>query len=118
MTSFGRCSARIGPLRGRRFLSIPSVETEHLFRFRVAGSHRAVCVHGLFKLNNFNQRRCQNTRFETSLELVLDVRDRSRSMGVAVYSKQSGGIMIEVNEVESDARISARDCHLSPSNPE
>lgn len=49
-----------------------SVETEHLFPFRVPGSHSAVCVHGFFKRHNFNRGRLQYFRFKSALELTLD----------------------------------------------
>src|SRR5580704_2149612 len=55
-----------------------SVETEYLFRFRVPGSHPAVCVHGFFKWHNLNRGRLQYSRFKTGLELTLDFRYLSR----------------------------------------
>ena len=44
--------------------------------------------------------------FKTRAELVLDFRYLLRSQAVTVYPEQPGEIMIEVDEVESDARAS------------
>ena len=103
---------------GDSFLSIPSVETEHLLRFHLSGSHPAVRVHRFLERNHFNLRRFQSSRFKTRAELVGDFRYLPRRQSVTVYSKQPGEVVIEVDDVETDARISrACDSHLSPPEP-
>jgi hypothetical protein len=66
-----------------------------------------------------NRRRFQGSHFKTSAELVGDFSYLSRRQSVTVYSQQLGEIVIEVDEVEADARISiACNRYLSASEPE
>src|ERR1700678_1181179 len=88
-------------------------ETQHRLRFRLSGGHAAVCFHSLLKWNDLNRRRFQNSSFKTGAEAVLDFRHLFQCESITVYPKQPGEIVIEVGEVETDARISRTgDRHL------
>src|SRR6202044_1853705 len=87
-------------------LSIRPVETEYLLRSRLSGSHPDIRVHGVFKRNDLNRRRFQSLRFKTRVELVFYFRCLSWRQSKTVYSKQPGEIVIEVDEVETDAWLS------------
>src|SRR5260370_30493755 len=90
------------------------VETEYLFRFRLSGGHAAIRVHSFLKRNDLNRRRLQNPRFKTGAEFVRDFRHLFQRESITVYPKQPREIVIEVDEVETDARTSrAGDVHLS-----
>jgi hypothetical protein len=73
-----------------------SVETEHLLRFRLSGSHPVIRVHSFLKRNDLNRRRLQSSCFKTRAELLGDFRYLSRRQPITVYSKQPGEIVIEV----------------------
>ncbi len=84
-----------------------SVETEHLLCFRLSSSHLAVRVYSFFKRNDLNRRRFQNPCFKARAELFGDLPYLLRGQSIAVDSKQPGGIVIKVDEIETDAGIPA-----------
>ena len=95
-------------------LSVPLVETEHLLCFRLSICHSRVPVHSFLKRNDLNRRRFQSSRFKTRAQLIGDFRNLSQRQSITVYSEQPGEVMIEVDEIETDAGISrACDNHLS-----
>src|SRR5580698_7353672 len=98
---------------GDSLLFIPSVETQHLLRFRLSSSHAAVCVHSFLKRNDLNRLRFQSPFFKTGLELIGSFPYLLRRQPITIDSKQLGEIVIEVYEVETDTGISrACDNHL------
>jgi hypothetical protein len=87
-------------------LSIALFETQHLFRSRLSGGHTAVRFHSLLKRTDLNRRWFQYPIFKTGVESGLDLRYLFQCESETVYPKQPGEIAIEVDEVETDARIS------------
>src|ERR1017187_1196694 len=86
---------------------------------RLSGSHPAVRVHSSLKRNHLNRRWFQRPHFKPQPKLVFDYRYLSRRQSKTVYSKQTGEIVIEVDEVEADSRMSrAGYSHLPSSEPE
>ena len=87
-------------------ISFPPIEGEHLPRFRLSGSHAAVRIHSVFKRDDLDGRGFQGSRFKTRLQLAFDFRYLLCRQSIAVDSQQLGGVVIEVDEIEADARIS------------
>jgi hypothetical protein len=88
-------------------LFIPSVETEHLLRFRLSSSHAAVCVHRFLKGTISIVGGFKTPVSKPGAELVGDLPYLLRRQSIAVDSKQPGEVVIKVDEIETDARISA-----------
>src|SRR5271165_5759879 len=97
----------------------PSLETEHLLHFRLAGRHPAIGVDRFLKRNHLDRRRFQSSLFKTGVKRGGDFRCLLRRQPITIYSNQVGEIVIEIDEVKTDALISAaRDSHLTAAQRE
>jgi hypothetical protein len=66
----------------------------------------AATINGFLKGNDLNRRRFQGARFKTATEFGGDLTYLSRRQLITIYSKQTGEIVIEIDQVETDVRLS------------